>query len=119
MALNKRERRLRIKRRIRQRMHGTLERPRMSVYRSNTQIYVQFVNDDTGETLGSASSAAKSIIDLGTMNKTVQAQHVGRLAAQVANAKGISRVVFDRNGYQYHGRVRALAEAAREGGLIF
>lgn len=119
MALSKLERRLRIKKRIRRRMHGTLERPRMSVFRSNKQIYVQFVNDDAGETLASASSAAKSIVDMGAMPKTVQAQHVGRLAAQIAKSKGIESVIFDRNGYQYHGRVKALADAAREGGLNF
>lgn len=119
MALTKTERRLRIKRRIRRRMHGTADRPRMSVFRSNKQIYVQFVNDDSAQTLASASSRHKEIVEKGAMNKVQQASEVGRLAAQVAKDKGITSVVFDRNGYLYHGRVKALAEAARENGLKF
>ncbi len=119
MALTKTARRLRIKRRIRRRISGTSERPRMSVFRSNKQIYVQFVNDDEGRTLAAASSKAEAIVSLGAMSKIAQAQHVGRLAAEVAKSHNISKVVFDRNGYQYHGRVKALADAAREGGLIF
>ncbi|PID90668.1 MAG: 50S ribosomal protein L18 [Bacteroidetes bacterium] len=119
MALTKRETRLRIKKRIRRRISGTAARPRMTVFRSNKQIYVQFVNDDEGKTLASASSRAASIVEQGSMSKVAQAQQVGRLAAEVAKAANISEVVFDRNGYQYHGRVKALAEAAREGGLIF
>ncbi len=119
MALTKRETRLRIKKRIRRRISGTAARPRMSVFRSNKQIYVQFVNDEEGKTLASASSRVASIVELGAMSKLAQAEHVGRLAAEVAKAANISEVVFDRNGYQYHGRVKALAEAAREGGLIF
>lgn len=119
MALTKTARRLRIKRRIRRRIHGTQVRPRMSVFRSNKEIYVQFVNDDEGRTLCSASSRAKDIAELGKMTKIEQAQHVGKKAAEAAKAQGIEAVVFDRNGYQYHGRVRALADAAREGGLNF
>ena len=86
----------------------------MSVFRSNKQIYVQFVNDDSGQTLVSASSRCKEVVEQGAMNGVQQA-----LAARVAKEKGVERVVFDRNGYLYHGRVKALAEAAREGGLIF
>lgn len=119
MALTKTARRLRIKRRIRRRIHGTQERPRMSVFRSNKQIYVQFVNDDDGRTIASASSKAAAIVSLGAICKIEQAGHVGRLAAEIAKSANISKVVFDRNGYQYHGRVKALADAAREGGLIF
>ena len=119
MAMTKLKRRLRIKRRIRTKIRGTQERPRMSVFRSNKQIYVQVVDDDLGQTLASASSKDKFVVDKGAMTKVEQAQHVGHLAAEVAKSKGIVTVVFDRNGYLYHGRVKALAEAAREGGLNF
>ena len=119
MALTKSERRARTKRRIRCKIRGTQERPRMSVFRSNKQIYVQFVNDDSGQTLVSASSRCKEVVEQGAMNGVQQAHAVGLLAARVAKEKGVERVVFDRNGYLYHGRVKALAEAAREGGLIF
>ena len=99
MALTKEERRLRIKRRIRKIVSGTAERPRMSVYRSNAQISVQLA-----EKKG---------------NKTEQAAFVGAAVAEKAKAAGIEAVVFDRNGYLYHGRVKALADAARNGGLNF
>ncbi len=117
MALTKSERRLRIKRRIRKRISGTTERPRLTVFRSNTDIYVQFIDDSKSVTLASASSLVKDIKEKTSINKTEQARLVGQLAAKVAVEKGISEVVFDRNGYLYHGRVKALADAAREGGL--
>ena len=119
MPLTKTERRLRIKMRIRKKISGTQDCPRMSVFRSNKQIYVQFVNDERGETLASASSENKAIVEKGAMNKTQQAIEVGKLAAEVAKSNGIERVVFDRNGYLYHGRVKALADSARENGLKF
>ena len=90
------------------------ERPRMSVFRSNKQIYVQIINDITGTTLASASS-----LGMEAMPKKEQAQKVGELVAQKAQAAGITAVVFDRNGYLYHGRVKELADAARKGGLNF
>lgn len=119
MALTKSERRLRIKRRIRKKISGTTERPRLSVFRSNTQIYAQFVDDTKGVTLASASSLAKEVAEKTKITKTEQARLVGQLAAKLAIEKGISEVVFDRGGYLYHGRIKALAEAAREAGLKF
>ena len=116
MALTKEERRLRIKRRIRKIVSGTAERPRMSVYRSNAQISVQLIDDKAGKTLLSVSSLCKEIAEK-KGNKTEQAAFVG--AAVAENAAGIEAVVFDRNGYLYHGRVKALADAARNGGLNF
>jgi len=95
-------------------VNGTTERPRLSVFRSNKQIYAQVINDITGTTLASASS-----LGLEKMAKIEQAQKVGSLLAEKAKAAGIEKVVFDRNGYLYHGRVKALADAAREGGLNF
>ena len=116
MALTKEERRLRIKRRIRKIISGTAERPRMSVFRSNAQISVQLVDDKAGKTLASVSSLCKEIAEKkGT--KTEQAALVGVAIAEKAKAAGIVAVVFDRNGYLYHGRVKALADAARNGGL--
>lgn len=119
MALTKRERRLKIKQRIRKRISGTNERPRMTVFRSNKQIYVQLVNDLTGETVVSASSKNKEIAGKKNIDKSEQAKLVGKLVAERSLAKGINHVVFDRNGYLYHGRIRVLAESAREGGLKF
>lgn len=119
MALTKRERRIKIKQRIRKRISGTSERPRMSVFRSNKQIYVQLVNDLTGETLVSASSKNKEVAEKKNVNKNEQARLVGKLLAERSLAKGINSVVFDRNGYLYHGRIKVLAESAREGGLKF
>lgn len=118
MALTKEERRLGIKRRIRKIVSGTAERPRMSVFRSNAQISVQLIDDKAGKTLVSASSLCKEIAEKkGT--KTEQAALVGAAVAEKAKAAGIETVVFDRNGYLYHGRVKALADAARNGGLNF
>jgi len=118
MALTKIERRNRIKKRIRKVISGTAEKPRMTVFRSNTQIYVQLIDDLTGTTLLSASSRCKEVADQ-KVNKTEQAKLVGKLAAERSLAKGVSTVVFDRNGYLYHGRIKSLADAAREGGLKF
>mgnify|MGYP000907286113 CR=1 FL=1 len=114
MTTKKVERRIKIKYRIRKSVSGTAERPRMSVFRSNKQIYVQIINDITGTTLASASS-----LGMEAMPKKEQAQKVGELVAQKAQAAGITAVVFDRNGYLYHGRVKELADAARKGGLNF
>jgi len=118
MALTKQERRVRIKYRIRKKISGTADRPRMSVFRSNTNIYVQLIDDITGTTLAAASSKEKEIAGQ-KVNKTEQAKLVGKKIAQVAVEKGITDVVFDRNGYLYHGRVKGLADAARENGLKF
>ena len=114
MAINKIERRIKIKFRIRKKIVGTAERPRLSVFRSNKQIYAQVINDKAGVTLAAASS-----LGFEKMNKTEQAKKVGLLIAEKALAAGISEVVFDRNGYLYHGRVQSLADGAREGGLKF
>lgn len=119
MSLTKRERRIRIKRRIRKTITGTSDKPRMSVFRSNKQMYVQLIDDLEGQTLASVSSKSKDITEAEGVNKIEQARRVGKLIAEVSLSKGISQVVFDRNGYLYHGRVKALAEAAREGGLKF
>lgn len=119
MSLTKLERRIRIKHRIRKRLSGAAERPRMSVYRSNKEIYVQLVDDVQGKTLVAASSREKDIAEKKNITKVEQAKLVGKLIAQKAVANGISEVVFDRNGYLYHGRVKSLADAARENGLKF
>ena len=116
MALSKADRRQRIKYRIRKRLSGSGERPRMTVYRSNKQIYVQLVDDVSGQTLVSASSKEKEIASQ-KVNKIDQAKLVGKRIAEKAKEKGIETVVFDRNGYLYHGRVKNLADAARESGL--
>ena len=116
MSLTKQDRRQRIKYRVRKRLSGSDARPRMTVYRSNKQIYVQLVNDLTGETLISASSKEKEIASQ-KVNKTEQAKLVGKRIAEKAKEKGIDNVVFDRNGYLYHGRVKNLADAARKSGL--
>lgn len=118
MSLTKSERRQRIKFRIRKRLSGSGDIPRMTVFRSNKQIYVQLVDDVTGQTLVSASSREKEVASQ-QVNKTEQAKLVGKLIAEKAKDKGIETVVFDRNGYLYHGRVKNLADAAREGGLKF
>lgn len=119
MALTKRERRIRIKQRIRSSLNGTTEIPRLSVFRSNKQIYAQLINDTDGVTIVSAGSTDKSIVADGKVNKTDQAKKVGKLLAEKALEKGIKDVVFDRNGYLYHGRIKSLADAARENGLKF
>ena len=108
-------RRLRIKRSIRGRVSGTAERPRLTVFRSNKQIYAQLINDVEGKTLAAASSL--KITDKATKKEI--AAKVGELIAQHAQAVGIQTVVFDRNGYLYHGRIKELADAARNSGLKF
>ncbi|MFT7101493.1 MAG: large subunit ribosomal protein L18 [Bacteroidia bacterium] len=110
--------RTRIKRRIRSTISGSAARPRMSVFRSNKEIYVQLVDDLEGKTVLAASSSDKGIAGE-KANKTDIATKVGKLIAERATEAGIESVVFDRNGYLYHGRVKALAEGAREGGLKF
>ncbi|MFR9619631.1 MAG: 50S ribosomal protein L18 [Rikenellaceae bacterium] len=117
MSLSKIERRSRIKMRIRKIVSGTAQTPRMTVFRSNKQIYVQFIDDMAGVTLATASS--KDLAETAGVAKKDVAAMVGKLAAERAIAKGISTVAFDRNGYLYHGRVQMLADAAREGGLKF
>jgi large subunit ribosomal protein L18 len=118
MALTKQARRYRIKKRIRKVVNGTSQVPRLSVFRSNKQIYAQLVDDVTGTTLASASSLDKEIA-AAKVNKTEQSALVGKLIAEKAKAVNIETVVFDRNGYLYHGRVKSIAEAARKGGLKF
>jgi large subunit ribosomal protein L18 len=119
MALTKIERRKRIKMRIRKELYGTKEVPRLTVYRSNKQIYVQIIDDSEGKTILSVSSTVKEIAEKAGLTKVEQAKLVGKLAAEKSKESGITTVIFDRNGYLYHGRVKALAEAAREGGLKF
>jgi large subunit ribosomal protein L18 len=111
-------RRFRIKKRIRKVLSGTAERPRFTVFRSSKQIYAQIIDDSCGKTLTSASSVSKEVAEQ-KINKTEKAKVVGKLIASKAKEAGINQVVFDRNGYLYHGRVKSLAEAAREGGLKF
>ena len=111
-------RRQKIRRRIRGKIAGTAERPRLSVYRSSAQIYAQLVNDAEGKTLGSVSSLAGSI-KTDKMSKIEAAKVVGVAIAEKAKTLGVDTVVFDRGGFLYHGRIKALAEGAREGGLNF
>ena len=109
-------RRLRRRRRVRSKVHGTAERPRLSVFRSNRGIFAQVIDDDLGVTLASVQWTEDSLKSLKPME---QANKAGELLAQRAKAAGVEAAVFDRGGYQYHGRVKALAEGAREGGLNF
>lgn len=117
MATKKDLRRLKIKKRIRGKVAGTSSRPRMSVFRSNTAIYVQLVDDSKQHTIMSISSKEVAA-DKKSVNKELAGQ-VGKRVAEKATAAGIDSVVFDRNGYLYHGKIKALAEGAREGGLKF
>ena len=112
--MNKADRRVKIKYRVRNKISGTAERPRLSVFRSNEQIYVQIINDDEGRTLVAASS-----LGMEKMPKKEQAAKVGEKIAQIALEAGITQVVFDRNGYLYHGRIQEVANGARKGGLKF
>ena len=117
MAIGKVDRRQRLKYHIRKKVKGSSERPRLSVFRSNTSIYAQIIDDITGVTLASASS-----VELGGRKENTNvdvALQVGKKIAEKAQEAGILAVVFDRNGYLYHGKVKALAEGAREGGLKF
>lgn len=117
MGLSKYERKTRIRRRIRKVSFGTESRPRLSVFRSNKEIYAQVIDDISGKTLAAASSRDKDIAAKGT--KTEIAGAVGKAIAEKAKKAGIETVAFDRGGNLYHGRVKALAEGAREGGLKF
>ncbi|MFV0390812.1 MAG: 50S ribosomal protein L18 [Paludibacteraceae bacterium] len=134
MSNTKIQRREKIKAHIRTKISGTAEKPRLTVFRSNSQIYAQIIDDVKGITLASASSLAKSEKGAKTatkgeksektttkekISKSEQAANVGKLIAKAAKDAGINEVVFDRNGYLYHGRVKQLADAAREGGLKF
>jgi len=118
MAFSKIDRRNKIKRRIRKHINGTAERPRMTVFRSNKQIYAQLVDDISNKTLLSVSSLSKEAAGE-KVTKIEQAAKVGKLMGEKAISAGITTVVFDRNGYLYHGRVKQLADAAREAGLKF
>lgn len=115
--INKNEIRVRIHKRIRKKIHGTPERPRLAVFRSVKHIYAQVIDDRSGRTVASASSQEKGASFNG--GNVAGAKEVGRLVAERAKTAGINTVVFDRGGYLYHGRVKALADAAREGGLEF
>ena len=115
MATKKVKRRLRIRHGIRSRLTGTSEKPRLSVFKSNKAIYAQIINDEKGHTIVAASSK-----ELGNSGVNIEAaKEVGKKIAEKAGANGVENVVFDRGGYVYHGRVKALAEGAREGGLNF
>ena len=119
----KEDRRDRIKLRIRKRVRGTTERPRLTVFRSVTHIYVQVVNDADGKTIASASTtepAVKGVLDKAAKGGNVAgAKAIGKAIAERLLEKGVKRVVFDRNGFLYHGRIKAVADAAREAGLEF
>jgi large subunit ribosomal protein L18 len=117
-TMTRHELRLRRHRRVRKRVVGTAERPRLAVFRSNRGIFAQLVDDDAGATIASASWL--DVRKAGaTGSKSDQASAVGKLLAEKAKAAGVETVVFDRGGYLYHGRVQALADGAREGGLVF
>lgn len=115
---NRKAKRQRAKYRIRKKINGTPERPRLTVYRSNKEIYAQVIDDTIGKTLVSACSLNSDFKDAKS-TKTEQAKEVGKRVAQKAIEAGIDKIVFDRNGYLYHGRIKQLAEAAREAGLKF
>lgn len=115
MSSSKEERRLKIRRRIRKTVSGTASRPRLSVFRSNKEIYAQLINDEQGSTI--VASSSKEISSKG--NKNEVSKEVGKALAEKAKSNGIEIAVFDRAGYLYHGRVKSLAEGAREGGLKF
>jgi large subunit ribosomal protein L18 len=117
-VVNRNETRQRIHVRIRRKVSGTAERPRLNVFRSLDHIYVQLIDDQAGKTLASASTSGKNS-PIKTGGNLAAAKEVGKLIAERAQAKGIKKVVFDRGGYLYHGRIKALADAAREAGLEF
>lgn len=118
MALSKEARRQRLRFRIRKTVSGTENRPRLAVFRSNKEIYAQLIDDINGKTITAASSRDKDI-DASKVNKTAAAKLVGKAIAEKAVKAGVESVTFDRGGYLYHGRVKSLAEGAREGGLKF
>jgi large subunit ribosomal protein L18 len=106
--------------RVRKHLSGTVERPRLNIFRSLRHIYAQVINDEAGHTLASASTLDKDVLaQIDGLDKASQARVVGKVLAERALARGITQIVFDRGGYKYHGRVRALAEGSREGGLEF
>jgi len=115
-VLTKPARRLKRRRRVRAKIRGTAERPRISVFRSNRGVFVQLIDDDAGRTLASVNWIEPELRGLARME---QARRAGALLAERAQAAGVSTAVFDRGGYKYHGRVKALADGAREGGLTF
>ena len=111
-------RRQKLRWRIRTKLHGTAQKPRLSVFRSNKDIYVQLIDDNNGVTLAASSSREKEIAALGG-TKVEQSMNVGKALAQKAKALGVDACIFDRGGYLYHGRVKSVADGAREGGLKF
>jgi large subunit ribosomal protein L18 len=115
-VLTKPQKRLRRRRRVRARIRGSAERPRLSVYRSNRGVFAQLIDDDAGRTVASVSWTEDELRKLGSME---QAKRVGQLLAERGKAAGVETCVFDRGGYRFHGRVAAIAEGAREGGLRF
>jgi large subunit ribosomal protein L18 len=115
-VMTKPQKRLRRRQRVRARIRGSAERPRLSVYRSNRGVFAQLIDDDAGRTLTSVSWTEDELRKLGSME---QAKRVGQLLAERAKAAGVETCVFDRGGYRFHGRVAAIAEGAREGGLKF
>ena len=119
IAKARRQGRITRHRRVRKKVHGTAERPRLAVYRSNKHISVQVIDDDRGHTLAAASSTETDLRSAGSGGSVAAAERVGALVAERAKAAGVTAVVFDRGGYAYHGRVAAIAEAARNGGLDF
>lgn len=120
MGINKNTRRGNVKARIRKKITGTPTSPRISVFRSNKHIYTQIIDDINRKTLVAASSLTKEVAEkLGGLNKSQQAEQVGKALAERALNANIKDVVFDRSGYRYHGRIKSVAEGARKGGLIF
>jgi large subunit ribosomal protein L18 len=115
-VLTKPQQRLRRRRRVRSKIRGSAERPRLSVYRSNRGVFAQLIDDDAGRTIASASWTEPELRKLGSME---QAKRAGQLVAERAKGAGIETCIFDRGGYRFHGRVAAVAEGAREGGLRF
>ncbi len=115
-VLTKEARRLKRRRRVRAKVRGSADRPRVSMFRSNRGMFVQLIDDDSGRTVASVNWIEPELRELGRMD---QARRAGALLAERAVAAGVGQVVFDRGGYQYHGRVKAFADAAREGGLTF
>ncbi|MGE5894250.1 MAG: 50S ribosomal protein L18 [bacterium] len=120
MSLVKTEAKERRHKRIRKKVHGTMERPRLAVFKSNNNIYAQIINDDAGHTIIAASTLEKEIAAVsGHKGNVKAARRVGEILAKKALDKGVKKVVFDRGGYPYHGRIKALADGARESGLEF
>jgi len=117
---NRAQGRIRRHQRVRRKVHGTADRPRLNVFRSLAHIYAQVINDEDGSTIVAASTLDPALREnLSSLSKVDEAKEVGKLVAQRAKEKGVESVVFDRGGYQYHGRVKALADASRESGLNF